>query len=270
MNQLVSTEWLDKNINKVKILDATWHLPNANRNSFEEYKSEHIVNAIFFDIDKYSDQKTNIPHMLPSKENWEMIISSLGLSNSDHIIVYDNSDVMSSCRVWYTFLYFGHDSKLISVLDGGFKKWINEDRSTTKEIISLEKSKYLANENTSLVINKDEVNKNIDSKKFQLIDARGEKRFLGLQPEPRKELRSGNIKGSINIPFQKLLEKDRTFKKKDELIEIFKIKKVSIEKEMAFTCGSGITACILGLANSIISGKKPVIYDGSWAEYGLN
>ena len=39
---------------------------------------------------------------------------------------------------------------------------------------------------------------------------------------------------------------------------------------MAFTCGSGVTACILGLANSIISGKKPIIYDGSWAEYGLN
>ena len=140
----------------------------------------------------------------------------------------------------------------------------------SKKVISIEKSKYVAKENTSLVINKDEVNKNIDSKKFQLIDARGEQRFLGLQPEPRKELRSGNIKGSINLPFQKLLKEDRTFKKKDELIEIFKTKKVSFEKEMAFTCGSGVTACVLGLANSIISGKKPVIYDGSWAEYGLN
>ena len=208
--------------------------------------------------------------MLPSKQDWEIIVSSLGISNSDHIIVYDNSDVFSSCRVWYTFLYFGHDPKLISVLDGGFKKWISEKRSTSKEIISFKKSRYIANENTSLVINKDEVNKNINSKKFQLIDARGEKRFLGLQPEPRKELKSGNIKGSINLPFQKLLEQDRTFKKKNELIEIFKTKKISIEKEMAFTCGSGITACILGLANSIISGKKPVIYDGSWAEYGLN
>ena len=270
MNQLVSTEWLDKNVQKVKILDTSWHLPNADRNSFEEYKSEHIVNAIFFDIDKYSNKKTNIPHMLPSSKDWEMIVSSLGISNSDHIIVYDNSDVLSSCRVWYTFLYFGHDPKLISVLDGGFKKWKNEKRSTSKEIISFEKSKYIANENTSLVINKDEVNKNIKSKKFQLIDARGEKRFLGLQPEPRKELKSGNIKGSINLPFQKLLEQDRTFKKKNELIQIFKTKKISIKKEMAFTCGSGITACILGLANSIISGKKPVIYDGSWAEYGLN
>ena len=270
MNQLVTTDWLDKNIEKVKILDASWHLPNANRNSFEEYKLEHIINSIFFDIDKNSNQKTKLPHMLPSREDWEMIVSSLGISNSDHIIVYDNSDVLSSCRVWYTFLYFGHDPKLISVLDGGFKKWIIEKRPISREIVDNKKSKYVARENTSLVINKDEVNKNIDSKKFQLIDARGEQRFLGLQPEPRKELRSGNIKGSINLPFQKLLRENRTFKKKDELIEIFKTKKVSIEKEMAFTCGSGVTACILGLANSIISGKKPVIYDGSWAEYGLN
>ena len=270
MNQLVTTDWLNKNIEKVKILDASWHLPNANRNSYEEYKTGHIINSIFFDIDKNSNQKTNLPHMLPSKEDWEMIVSSLGISNSDHIIVYDNSDVFSSCRVWYTFLYFGHDPKLISVLDGGFKKWINEKRPTSSKVIGNEKSKYIAEENTSLVINKDEVNKNIENKKFQLIDARGEKRFLGLQAEPRKELKSGNIKGSINLPFQKLLEKDRTFKKKDELIEIFKTKEVSIEKEMAFTCGSGVTACILGLANSIISGKKPVIYDGSWAEYGLD
>ena len=270
MNQLVSTEWLDKNLDNVKILDASWHLPNVNRNSIEEYKSNHIINSIFFDIDKNSNQKTSLPHMLPSKEDWEIIVSALGISNSDHVVVYDDSDVFSSCRVWYTFLYFGHDPKLISVLDGGFKKWINEERPISKKIINIEKSKYIAKENTSLVINKDEVNKNIVSKKIQLIDARGEQRFLGLQPEPRKELRSGNIKGSINLPFQKLLEKDRTFKKKDELIEIFKTKKVSVEKEMAFTCGSGVTACVLGLANSIISGKKPVIYDGSWAEYGLN
>ena len=214
MNQLVTTDWLDKNIEKVKILDASWHLPNANRNSFEEYKTEHIVNSIFFDIDKNSNQKSNLPHMLPSKEDWEIIVSGLGISNSDHIIVYDNSDVFSSCRVWYTFLYFGHDPKLISVLDGGFKKWTNEKRPTTKEIVSFERSKYIAVENTSLVINKDEVNKNITNNKFQLLDARGEQRFLGLQPEPRKELKSGNIKGSINLTFQKLLREDRTFKKK--------------------------------------------------------
>ena len=270
MRQLVSTNWLEKNLDKVKILDASWHLPNSERNAKEEYKFNHIKNSIFFDIDKNSNKNSSLPHMLPTKNDWENIVSNLGIKNSDHVIVYDNSDVFSSCRIWYTFLYFGHDPKLVSVLNGSFKKWVNEKRPTSRNIASNEESKYVAKENTSLVINKDEVNKNIDSKKFQLIDARGEQRFLGLQPEPRKELRSGNIKGSINLPFQKLLEKDRTFKKKDELIEIFKTKKVSVEKEMAFTCGSGVTACILGLANSIISGNKPIIYDGSWAEYGLN
>ncbi|MDC3157219.1 rhodanese-like domain-containing protein [Candidatus Pelagibacter bacterium] len=269
MNQLVSSEWLNQNLDKVKILDASWHLPIIKRNSFDEYKVSHITNSIFFDIDKYSNQKTNLPHMLPSKEDWEIIVSNLGINNSDHIIVYDNSEVFSSCRVWYTFLYFGHDPDLISVLDGNFEKWVAEKRSVSKEIIKNDKTNYKSNENSSLVINKSKVNENITQNKFQLIDARGEQRFLGLQPEPRKELRSGNIKGSINLPFQKIINKNRTFKKKDELIKIFKSKGISFEKEMAFTCGSGVTACILGLANSIISGKKPIIYDGSWAEYGL-
>ena len=85
---------------------------------------------------------------------------------------------------------------------------------TSKEIISFKKSIYKAREELSLVISKDQVNKNIVNKKFQLIDARGNQRFLGLQPEPRKELKSGNIKGSINLPFQELIKEDRTFKKR--------------------------------------------------------
>ena len=251
MNHLVSSEWLNQNLDKVKILDASWHLPTVKRNSFEEYKASHITNSIFFDIDKYSNQKTNLPHMLPSKEDWEIIVSNLGINNSDHIIVYDNSEVFSSCRVWYTFLYFGHDPDLISVLDGNFEKWVTEKRPVSKEIKKNDKTNYQSNENSSLVINKSTVNENITQNKFQLIDARGEQRFLGLQPEPRRELRSGNIKGSINLPFQKIINKNRTFKKKDELIKIFKSKDISFEKEMAFTCGSGVTACILGLANSL-------------------
>ena len=271
MNQLVSTDWLDENLSKVKILDTSWHLPNVKRNALEEYKLNHITDSIFFDIDKNSNQNSNLPHMLPSAKEWEKIISNLGISNSDHVIVYDNSDVYSSCRVWYTFLYFGHNPELISVLDGNFKKWKNEKRSTSQKIKKINKSNYTANENLLLVLSKDQINRNIINKKFQLIDARGEKRFLGLQPEPRKELRSGNIKGSKNLPFQELINnmENRTFKKKDELIKIFKERQILIDQEMAFTCGSGVTACILGLANSIISGKKPIIYDGSWAEYGL-
>ena len=266
---VVSTEWLSKNKNNVKIIDCSWHMPNLNRDPYKEYLLEHIKNAIFFDLDKNSEQNSKIPHMMPKKDFWENSISKLGIKNSDHIIVYDNSDVFSSCRVWYSFIFFGHDTNLISVLDGDFKKWLKENRPISKTKTKILKSKYKANANLSLVINKNQVNENIKKNKFQLVDARGKKRFLGLQPEPRKDLKSGHIKGSKNLPFQLLINDDRTFKKIDELSVVFKNHEVSTSKEMAFTCGSGVTACILGLANSIISGKKPVIYDGSWAEYGL-
>lgn len=269
MKQLVSTEWLEKNIDKVKILDASWHLPNSKRDAMKEFESNHIKNSIFFDLDKNSNKDSHLPHMLPNRSDWEIILSSLGIKNSDHIIIYDNSDVFSSCRVWYSFIFFGHDTNLVSVLDGDFKKWIKENRPISKTKIKILKSKYNAIENPSLVINKNQINENIKRNKFQLIDARGEKRFLGLQPEPREDLKSGHIQGSKNLPFQLLINNDRTFKKIDELTRIFINREISTDKDMVFTCGSGVTACILGLANSIISGKKPVIYDGSWAEYGL-
>jgi thiosulfate/3-mercaptopyruvate sulfurtransferase len=270
MKNLVSTDWLEKNLDNVRILDASWHMPNTGRKPLDEFLIMHIQNANFFDLDKTSNQTSNLPHMLPEKKDWEKSVSEFGIKNSDHIIIYDNSDVLSSCRSWYNFLYFNHNPNLVSVLDGGLKKWVNENKNTTSEIKKFSKSFYTAKENSLLVLNKEQINLNIEKKLFKLVDARSKERFQGLQPEPRKELRSGNIEGSKNIPFMKVINtKDNTFKKKDDLKIIFEGLELDTSKNLAFTCGSGVTACVLGLANSIISGKNPVIYDGSWAEYGI-
>ena len=269
MKSLVSTSWLERNLENVKILDGSWHMPNSNRNALGEYEDGHIKNSFFFDIDKFSEQNTELPHMLPSASYWKKVISNIGIKNSDHVIIYDNSDVISSCRVWYNFLYFGHDPNLVSVLDGGLKKWLNERKKITKNQKTKIKTDYIVNENLNLVLNKKQIELNIEKKSFELIDARSEKRFLGLEPEPRKELKSGKIEGSKNVPFKKIINKDHSFKSKDEIKEIFETSKSDLKKDIAFTCGSGITACVLGLANSIISGKSPIIYDGSWSEYGL-
>ena len=125
---LVSTQWLNKNLNSVKILDCSWHLPTTKRLGLNEYKKEHIENSIFFDLDKNSRKDTELPHMLPTKEEWESIVSKMGIKNNDRIIIYDNSDLRSSCRCWYQFIYFGHDPKLVSVLNGGLQKWKQEKR----------------------------------------------------------------------------------------------------------------------------------------------
>ena len=134
MKPLVSTDWLYKNIDNVRILDGSWHLPGANRNALEEFQNTHIENSNFIDLDRTSSQTSSLPHMLPTKDEWQESISKFGIKNSDHIVVYDNSELLSSCRIWYNFLYFGHNSNLISVLDGGLKKWIKEKKQTTKNL----------------------------------------------------------------------------------------------------------------------------------------
>jgi len=266
---LVTTSWLEKKLSKVKIIDCSWHMPQANRDGYEEYKKQHIQNAIFFDLDKNSKQNTDLPHMLTDKNSWENIVSDMGIRNEDKIIVYDNSDVISSCRCWYNFIYFGHSPKLIHVLDGGLKKWNNENKPVTNNLIKQARTNYKANEKNELVKNKLEIEKNIYKKEFNVIDARSRERFNGKIPEPRKGLRSGSIQDSFCLPFSDLINIDGTFIAKDKTLEKFKSTKCDLNKNLIFSCGSGVTASVLALAYSLIENKyMPTIYDGSWSEYG--
>ena len=268
---LVGTDWLGMNLNKVKIIDCSWHMPQTKRDGFTEYKTQHIQNSIFFDLDNNSKKDTELPHMLVEINEWEEIVSKMGIKKNDEIVVYDNSDVISSCRCWFNFIYYGHDPKLIHVLNGGLKKWIKEKREVTKIINKIKISDYKAYEKKELVKNKKLINQNLEEQKFKVIDARSRERFEGKIPEPRKGLRSGNIKNSYCIPFNECLNEDKTFKDKEKLKNIFKsyLKNIN-DQNIVFSCGSGVTACVLALAYSLINDKyHPSIYDGSWAEYGI-
>ena len=268
---LVDTNWLEKNLDKVKIIDSSWHMPQTKRSGFEEYHKLHIENAIFFDLDKNSRTDTDLPHMLTDKKSWEDIVSDMGIKNDDQIIIYDNSDVISSCRCWYNFIYFGHNPSLVYVLDGGLKKWINEKKQTVNTLTKTISSNYITDEKKELVKDKKQINKNININNFKVIDARSRDRFEGKVPEPRKGLRSGSIKNSFCLPFSDLINKDHTFINKEKILEKFKLTKCELDKNIVFTCGSGVTASVLALAYSLIDTKyMPTIYDGSWSEYGKN
>ena len=268
---LVETKWLEENLDCVKIIDCSWHMPQTKRNGFDEYKKQHIPKTIFFDLDDNSKKNTDLPHMLIEINNWDKIVSKMGIKNDDKIIIYDNSDVISSCRCWFNFIYFGHDPKLIHVLNGGLKKWIKEKRKITNDLTEIKISNYKSFEKKKLVKNKKLIDENINIQKFKVIDARSKERFEGKVSEPRKGLRSGSIKNSFCIPFNLCLNEDKTFKDKEKLKNVFHLCLENInEKNIVFSCGSGVTACVLALAYSLINDKyHPCIYDGSWAEYGI-
>ena len=266
---LVDTNWLEKNINKVKVIDCSWHMPAENRNAEEEFKYKHIPNAIFFDLDKNSKNNTDLPHMLPTLDEWNEIVSNLGISKDDQIIIYDNSNVISSCRCWYNFIYFGHDPKLVSVLNGGLRKWKQERKEVSNEVVKFSKTNYEGKELISLVKDKNKIDLNISEKKFVVVDARSKERFEGKVPDPRKNVRSGSIPNSICLPFVEVINKDFSFKNEEELKSLFNNTLKNTIDNPVFSCGSGVTACVLALAYSLVNANYlPVIYDGSWAEYG--
>jgi thiosulfate/3-mercaptopyruvate sulfurtransferase len=267
---LVSSDWLDKNLNKVKIIDASWHLVK-NRNAIEEYKKEHIRNAVFFDLDKNSNQRKDLPHghFLPSIKNHEKAISEMGISNTDRIIIYCYSDLISSARAWFQFLYFGHDTKLVSVLNGGMKKWKLEKRKVTSEKTKIIQTKYIAKENKNMVKIKYQIEENIKKKKFTVLDARSKNRFLGLEREPRHGIKSGSIEGSKSLPLSEIINlKDNTFFDQRKLKSIFDLKGIN-NNEIVMSCGSSVSATSLALAYSLIKDDyEAQIYLGSWTEYG--
>ena len=265
---LVSTDWLETNSNKVKIFDASWHMPSSKRNARKEYSEKHIKGATFWDVDEHSDKDSPYPHMMSNSDYWSRMLCSFGIKNDDHIVVYDFSDTYSSCRLWFALKYFGH--KKVSVLNGGLKKWLKENKKTTNKIEKIhEQNSYNVSENTEWIKNKKQIDENIKRFYFQIVDARSRDRFEGKVDEPRPGLKRGCIIGSKNIPYKNCINSEtNTFKTKPELIKIFYENNVDISKPIVFSCGSGMTACVLGMAYSLISDKNAVIYDGSWSEYG--
>ena len=269
MSELVSTNWLYKNINNknLVVLDCSWHMPIEKRNGGDEFNKMHIKNAYFFDIDKISDLKTNLPHMLPSKRKFEEKIRKFGVNQNSLIVVYDIKGIFSSPRVWWMFKYFGH--KNIFVLNGGLKKWLKEKKPITNKKTSLKKGNFKSKVSNNWLINKKEVLETIHKKNSLTFDARHKNRFNGTMKEPRKGVRSGHIPKSKNIFWGKLVNSNGVLVSKKKISYLFNKFQIK-NKKIITSCGTGITACILSL--SLLHGlkKQSSVYDGSWTEWGQN
>lgn len=265
MEKIVSAEWLTENLNNPNliILDASVET-NAYGKAFQKFE-QTIPLARRFDLKNvFQDNTSPFPNTIPKPQDFERECRKLGINKDSVIVVFDNNGIYTSPRAWWLFRVMGH--KNIAVLDGGFPNWIKEGFPTaTKHLDTFERGDFKSNYDESLVITFEQVQQNIVHQEFLLVDARSEGRFQGTAHEPRPELQSGNIPQSVNIPYQEVLHNGK-FKPKTELKTLFN-GKCDAETDLVFSCGSGITACIVMLACKIAYANSPKIYDGSWTEW---
>ena len=269
-NPFISTEWLNKHLkdDNLVILDGSWYLPAMARSAEDEFEKAHIPGAQRFDIETVKDKNNPLPHMLPSKEEFAEAVGELGIDDTMQVIIYDGSGLFSAPRVWWTFHVFGLENAFI--LEGGFPKWLKEKRPVEAgKAQARNRHECPVTYHPEMVLNADNVLEIVKTGRLPIIDARAADRFSGESPDIRPGVRSGHIPGSLNLPFGKILQADKSAPKADEdIIKEYHALGVDLNKPFAVSCGSGVTASILAVAAYKASGKIPALYDGSWSEWG--
>ena len=269
-NPLVSTDWLATNLEdkNLVVLDASVSKVVGREPLLYDIPT-YIPGSIKFDLEtQFCDLDSSQLHAMPGQAQFNQAIKELQICSEDQIVIYDNQGIYSSPRAWWMFCLMGLPN--VFVLDGGLPKWLAEGRDTVETYCSTGNSTSAplsGNHDASLICDSASLLAQLKDDSLSVIDARSQARFLGQADEPRPGVRKGRIPNSLNLPFAEVLDDD-CFKPKSELSVIFDALGLSGDNKLVFSCGSGMTACIILLASVICGYQNQVLYDGSWADWG--
>ncbi|MGQ0588727.1 MAG: 3-mercaptopyruvate sulfurtransferase [Sphingosinicella sp.] len=270
MDPLVSTAWLEAELGApdLRVIDATAFLPGDPRDARAEYEAAHIPGAVRFDIEEIADTESPLPHMLPGAHKFASRMQSLGLGDGNRFVVYDNSPLHTSARVWWMLKVFG--VHFAAILDGGMPKWMAEGRPFEIGRDLHRHGHFTAALDREGVADKGFVLGLIGQGTHEIVDARPASRFAGEGGEPRPGLASGHIPGAKSLPQTEFFNADNTWKSREELRALFERAGVDFGKPMVTSCGSGVTAAVPLFAAYLLRKHDVRLYDGSWSEWGAD
>jgi thiosulfate/3-mercaptopyruvate sulfurtransferase len=268
MEMLVSTGWLagELGADDLRVVDATYFALDPSRDARAEYEAGHIPGAVYMDLASLKDENSALPGMIPPAEKFASRMQALGLGDGSRIVLYDNAPHRTSARAWWMLRMFGVNA--VAILDGGLYKWVSEGRPLEQGKYALPHRPFTVRRDPDAVRDLDQMKANVASGAEAVLDARGAKRFTGEEGDPRG-LAAGHIPGSRNLPYDRLLNEDGTFKTGEALKAAFDASGIDWSKPLVTTCGSGVTASVLLFGAALLGKDDIALYDGSWSEWGL-
>ncbi|MBZ9598062.1 sulfurtransferase [Streptomyces yangpuensis] len=260
---LVGADWLAARLGEpgLVVFDASVGAHRA--------AARRIPGARPFDLDgDLSDHAAAAPHTMPGAAEFTEALRSLGLDDTDTVVVYDGAGIYSSARAWWMLRAMGFDRA--AVLDGGLPAWAAaglpvEDAGPRYEG---PRGSFTARPRPGLLIDAEEVAAALADPAAAVLDARTRERFEGTAPEPRPGLRGGHMPGAVSLPFGELQRPDGLMRPAAQLRAVFEATAGDRER-LRFSCGSGVTACVLALGADLAGYRDLAVYDGSWSEWGL-
>ncbi|MEO5493187.1 MAG: sulfurtransferase [Sphingomonas sp.] len=270
MDALVTTEWLANELgaDDLRVVDATYFgsVPGGpGGDARAQYEAAHIPGAVFLDLDTLADTTTDLPSMLPPRDQFAARLGSLGVGDGDRTILYDVSHYHTATRAWWMLRTMG--ARDVAILDGGLAKWRAEGRPVASGTEHPATRPFTARLDPARLRTLDQMRANVASGGEQMLDARSPARFSGDEPDPRPGTAAGHIPGSRNLPYGRLLDADGTWKRGETLQAEFDDAGIDLAKPLVTTCGSGITAAVLAFGAYLL-GNHAALYDGSWSEWG--
>ncbi len=269
-NVLIKPEELAQRMAEQSWVVLHTSMANPATGKMDNLTDVYLPGAIHFDFETVvCNVDSSLPHTLPSEEQMEQHLSALGITAQNKVVVYDDVGIYCAPRVWFMLRWAG--VKQVQVLDGGLPCWLEKGlptQSYLNQAIQVKDQSRFEFQPARLKTCEQILN-SLHNQEIQVIDARSAGRFHGLAPEPRANLRSGHIPNSLNVPFTEVLN-GITFKDSVTLKHLFEQQGANFNAHWTFTCGSGVTACILALAAELMGHYAWSIYDGSWSEWGAN
>ncbi len=262
---LVTTEWTQEHHT-----DSSIRIAEVDYDPVANYNLGHIPGAVLFDWKK--DLNDPIARDILSKKQAEELLARIGWTPDKTLVLYGDFNNWFAAYAFWDFRYYGVE-KLV-LMNGGRKKWIEEDRPFTKEIPTYASTPARLKEaDESIRAYLPQVKEHVKASK-PLVDVRGPKEFTGeitAPPEYPNEhaQRGGHIPGAQNIPWAQAVREDGTFKSPEELKALYEPKGITPEKDIIVYCRIGERSSHSWFVLTQLLGYPKVSnYDGSWTEWG--